>query len=64
MMLSDYCKSTFFRGYLFLRFSLHGHFCGNLFSQTAEIDYAKTMQSMSTWTLLRQFIFMNFSSQK
>ena len=42
-----HCKLTFIRGYLFSRFCLHGHYCGNLFSRTADQDYAKAMYNMS-----------------
>ena len=53
-------------GIIFSHFCLHGHFHSNLFSRTAELNYKRTMYSMSIcsmsiWTFLQHFIFINFS---
>lgn len=44
-----------FRGYLFSRFCLHTcrRFGGDLVSRIAELNYARTENSMSKWTFLR-----------
>ena len=37
------------------------HFQDDKFSQTAELEYARTMSSLSIWTFLQLFILENFS---
>ena len=59
IIMVRYCK-PFFCGYLFLRFCLHGQFCSNIFSCTAQLDYASTMYSISKWTFSWRYISANF----
>ena len=37
--------------HLFSQFCLHGHFCSDLFLLAAELDFARTMYSVYSWTL-------------
>ena len=52
------CKPTFFRGYLFSRPCLHRWAPSALFSRNTELDCARAMHSIISWTFLWQFLFL------
>ena len=45
----------------FLRFCIHGHLCGDLFSLIAELDYARTMYIIYIYIFIAIIFFTYFS---